>query len=256
MELKRVYETGGTNDCRWRTRHWRLSRERRLLRQARLCARGGRRALLGPAARPLREGNAAPARRFRGRCLRVVVLSEQASDGEARLRKVTDEEVEVSGALQGAPVRDLQVQPVELHPRGSRAVRLVRVEAQATLLLLLGPLPSDVQASEIHVRARRTIMTRLRLNKQQHMLGGCLPRNLEQSVPARLHQIEPLAVYVLHVGIANSLRRRRCWRRRRRRAGRRLPNSVANSITEIVFETLAPSDTRVFGADDSTVIVA
>jgi hypothetical protein len=81
---------------------------------------------------------------------------------------------------------------------------IVSTEAETACPLRLRPRPSDVQLLEIYVSALSIQSLRLRLYTKQRSLNAVLlPRDVYQSVPAGLHQVEPLTVDVLQVRIAN-----------------------------------------------------
>merc|ERR1719163_1291612 len=91
------------------------------------------------------------------------------------------------------------------------------------------PRPCNVQFLEVHIRAVSTQSARIGLHAKQCVFSAPSTRDVNQNMLARLHQIEPLTMNVLQVGIASgshasTWRKRRVWRRptrRIRRAGRR-----------------------------------
>eukprot|EP00959_Pyramimonas_sp_CCMP1952_P326974 6844500-Pyramimonas_sp.AAC.1 len=111
-------------------------------------------------------------------------------------------EVEVGHALRCASMDDLEVQLVEPHAaRVAVAASLGRAEHETVGLLSLCPLPRDVQLLEVYVLASSAQLLSLGRNAKQRGISRGSPRNVEQDVPTRLHQVEFLPVDVLQVRV-------------------------------------------------------
>ena len=67
----------------------------------------------------------------------------------------------------------------------------------------LCPRSGNVELLEVHVRALSTQAARIGLHAKQGVLSGRTTRYVYQNMLARLHQVEPLAMNVLQVGVAN-----------------------------------------------------
>eukprot|EP00959_Pyramimonas_sp_CCMP1952_P434502 9098266-Pyramimonas_sp.AAC.1 len=75
-----------------------------------------------------------------------------------------------------------------MHPLGILRDGLCCAVPETASLLLVRPLSRQVQLLEVHVRAQRTEPLRLRLHAQQGDLSARAPRDLDQEVPASLHE--------------------------------------------------------------------
>mmetsp|Transcript_24754 Transcript_24754/g.64630 ORF Transcript_24754/g.64630 Transcript_24754/m.64630 type:complete len:463 (+) Transcript_24754:186-1574(+) len=137
------------------------------------------------------------------RFARVVVLSQQAPDVVPGTAKAPDVQVQVPDALCGVAVRDLQAHLPEAQPLRPRPAGVPGAEAEPARLLRLRPRAGDVQLLEVELGARPAQPLRLRLHAEQCGLDAArLPGDVDQDVLAGFHQVEPLAVEVLEVGIA------------------------------------------------------
>merc|ERR1719463_91276 len=95
-------------------------------------------------------------------------------------------------------------------------------------LFRLCPGPSDVHFLEVHVRALSAQHARIGLHAKQALFGARSTRDVDQDMLARLHQVEPLTMNVLQVGIAD---------------GRRAPSARTCEKPCLVLELLHPRRT-------------
>merc|ERR1719226_33033 len=70
-------------------------------------------------------------------------------------------------------------------------------------LFCLCPRSSNVHFLEVHIRALSTHLARIGLHVKHGSFGGRSTRDVYQNMRARLHQVEPLTMNVLQVGVAN-----------------------------------------------------
>merc|ERR1719356_692958 len=82
------------------------------------------------------------------------------------------------------------------------AINSIRTEHDAAGLPDLYPRPREVQLLEIHVRAFPTHLLCICLDTKQRAFDARALWDVKQHVPARQHQIEPLAVDVLQVWVS------------------------------------------------------
>jgi len=143
----------------------------------------------------LNERNALNTRLRRRRCIHVIILSKQPSDGKASVPKMPDVEIQIREALLRDPMDNLQFDLPDFHPIRMCLVHTLGAEEEAAALLRLqkaetaGPLrlhphPRDVQRLEVHVRTLPTQPACLGLDAKQRAFGGVSPRNVDQDVPA------------------------------------------------------------------------
>merc|ERR1719356_1131656 len=70
------------------------------------------------------------------------------------------------------------------------------------------PRPCDIQFLEVHIRAMFTQSARIGLHTKQCVFSAHSTRDVEQNMLPRLHQIKPLTMNILQVGIARGSSRR------------------------------------------------
>ena len=120
---------------------------------------------------PYLKRQRARARPHRSGSHRVVVLAKQTPDAESGLPEMPDVEVQVALAAPGLPADDLGLHGPELEPlRQPATARVLRAKVEAASPPGVHPRPRDVQALEVHVRARRAQMPRLGLDVEQRGL--------------------------------------------------------------------------------------
>mmetsp|Transcript_41906 Transcript_41906/g.116899 ORF Transcript_41906/g.116899 Transcript_41906/m.116899 type:complete len:287 (-) Transcript_41906:107-967(-) len=164
------------------------------------------------------QGKRVPAVLRRGRRLRVVIFSEKTSHGKPRLPEMLHEQVQVADPRIREPVDNFELnRPEFVPPRARLALRQGVVEEPAALGLVR-PCPSDVHLLEVHVGAVSAQSTRVGLHGEQRVLADAAARYVDKHDLAWPHQVEPLAVHILQMWIANGrlcrvLCRsgRRCW---------------------------------------------
>mmetsp|Transcript_64794 Transcript_64794/g.168540 ORF Transcript_64794/g.168540 Transcript_64794/m.168540 type:complete len:222 (-) Transcript_64794:174-839(-) len=182
------------------------------------------------------QGKRVPAVLRRGRRLRVVIFSEKTSHGKPRLPEMLHEQVQVADPRIREPVDNFELnRPEFVPPRARLALRQGVVEEPAALGLVR-PCPSDVHLLEVHVGAVSAQSTRVGLHGEQRVLADAAARYVDKHDLAWPHQVEPLAVDVLHVRIADG---GRCWRRgrsQRRRYGDIVNRDMApTSRVQIIY---------------------
>merc|ERR1740120_237207 len=116
-------------------------------------------------------------------------------------------------------MNDLEPDLAESNPFWSLGIILLCAVMIPSRFLCLCPRPSNVHFLEIHIRALSAQVARFGLHLKQTLFSGHSTGDVYQNVLARLHQIKPLTMNVLQVGIANSRRRPpghgRSWSRSR-----------------------------------------
>merc|ERR1719221_1212443 len=90
---------------------------------------------------------------LRHRCLLVIILSEQPSDGKPSLSKVLDVEVQVLEAPLSVPTGNFQLDLPKLLPLRIGLLPALGLETETACPCRLHPRPCDIQVLEIHVCA-------------------------------------------------------------------------------------------------------
>jgi hypothetical protein len=133
----------------------------------------------------------------------VVVFSQQSSDSKPSMPKVLDVQIQILDALPRVPMRDFHFYLPKRHPIRRFVNHTWSLETQTAGQFSLHPPPCDVDLLEIHVCALATQLTCLGLYTKQRVLNQNSLWNVDQDVLARLHQIEPLTMNILQVGISS-----------------------------------------------------
>jgi len=133
----------------------------------------------------------------------VVVFSQQSSDSKPSMPKVLDVQIQILDALPRVPMRDFHFYLPKRHPIRRFVGHTLSLETQTAGQFSFHPPPCDVDLLEIHVCALATQFTCLGLYTKQRILNHNSLWNVDQDVLARLHQIEPLTMNILQVGISS-----------------------------------------------------
>jgi hypothetical protein len=100
-------------------------------------------------------------------------------------------------------MHDFQLDLAEGNPFRTLGIMLRYAVVVASGLLCLCPRPGNVELLEVHVRALSTQPARIGLHAKHGVFSTHSTRDVYQNVLARLQQVEPLAMDVLQVGIAD-----------------------------------------------------
>merc|ERR1719382_1031847 len=167
----------------------------------------------------------------RSRCFLVVVLSQESSDGKAGTPEMLDVEIQVSDSLLRVSMDGLDLNSMEIHPFGlCSTVGVVCPEHEATGPQSTWPLSGHVDAREVRVRTEAAHLLRNCLNVEQGVFKALPPRDMNQHMLARLHQIKPLSMKVLQVGIAYRTTTAQGRARHRRGAGGSKCNQIGGTV--------------------------
>jgi len=144
----------------------------------------------------------------------MIIFSQQSSDSKPSIPEVLHVKVQILDALPCVPMCNFYLYLPERDPISRFVGHTRSLETQTAGHFSLHPLACDVDLLEVHVRALTTQSRCLGLYTKQRILLPSL-WDIDQNVLAWLHQIEPLTINVLQVGIASgSHAASRCSRRR------------------------------------------
>mmetsp|Transcript_47896 Transcript_47896/g.129206 ORF Transcript_47896/g.129206 Transcript_47896/m.129206 type:complete len:278 (-) Transcript_47896:150-983(-) len=122
------------------------------------------------------------------------------------------EHVEIRHAAVRMPANNLQLNLTESNPLWNLGPTQRRAVMIPSGLLNICPIPGHVQGLEIDFRTLPTQSARIGLHAKQCVLSNLSTRNVDQQMTAWYHQIESLAMHILHMGVTNGRTRR--WNRR------------------------------------------
>mmetsp|Transcript_11557 Transcript_11557/g.32217 ORF Transcript_11557/g.32217 Transcript_11557/m.32217 type:complete len:339 (+) Transcript_11557:21-1037(+) len=113
------------------------------------------------------------------------------------------EHIEIVEATIRMPVNDFQLNFTKSNPFGSLDLIWRHAVVVPSRLFCICPRSCDVQLLEVHIRATSSQSARIGLDAKQCVFGAHSTRDVDQNMLARLHQVEPVTMNILQVGITS-----------------------------------------------------
>mmetsp|Transcript_57830 Transcript_57830/g.155980 ORF Transcript_57830/g.155980 Transcript_57830/m.155980 type:complete len:209 (-) Transcript_57830:610-1236(-) len=133
----------------------------------------------------------------------VVILAQETSDGMPCSPQVFDVKVHVLDATCRARVHHLQLDRTQSDPPASLGARHFRREVISPRMLCMCPGSCNVQVREVDVLAESAQFARRGLHAEQCIFSALPTRYVYQNMLPWHHQIEPVTMNILQVGVAN-----------------------------------------------------